>query len=80
VLRVQERAAADGVNWWIWRLVQSPDVPDGLHLIRRFWSFSDTLDAHQAQDALDAMRKIQIDHDKAEAKRNARRPRKPPRR
>jgi len=59
----------DGVNWWLWRLVQSPDVPDGLYVIRRYWTYADTLEAHQAQDALEDMREAQADHDRAAAKR-----------
>lgn len=41
------------MNWWVWRLVLSEDIPDGLIAIRSQWSFRDTLEGHLALDALD---------------------------
>lgn len=34
----------------------SPDIPDGLAEIRRFWSFRDVLEGHIALDALEESR------------------------
>ena len=45
-------AAADrGVDWWFWRVVTDPRIPDGWSDVRA-WSFSEMLDAHLVLDAL----------------------------
>ena len=44
------------MNWWIWRLVASDFLTDGLSEIRHAWTFPDTLEAHLALDALEEVR------------------------
>ena len=55
------------MDWWVWRLVVSTDIPDGLAVILREWSFADTLDAHLVLDSLEEVRDVQ----RAEARERA---------
>lgn len=66
-------AAERGVDWWLWRLVVSQDIPDGLATITRDWSFADTLDGHLALDALEEVRAAhqEREREKAESKRRS---------
>lgn len=54
--RALERAAEHGVDWWLWRLVLAPEIPDGLADIRQRWSFADVFDAHVVLDTLEAIK------------------------
>ena len=50
-------AAERGVDWWVWRIVTSPDMPEGLAGVRAM-SFADSLAAHITLDALADIREI----------------------
>ena len=47
-----ERAAREGVDWWLMRLVTSPHFSDGLIAIQG-WTWADQVHAHKTLDALD---------------------------
>lgn len=53
--RALERATARGVDWWLWRPVVAPQLPDGLADVRR-WSFVDLYQAHLVLDTLEALK------------------------
>jgi len=53
-------AAANGVNWFVWRIVFSPDVPDSLAEIKT-WGFQDLLAAHFALDAIEEVRDLRAE-------------------
>ena len=57
------------MNWWIWRVTTSKDIPDGLSDIRRHWSFRDLLDAHITLDTLEGARDVIRKEAEAEAAR-----------
>jgi hypothetical protein len=65
-----ETAARAGVDWFVWRLVTSERIPDGLVEIRRRWSCWDCIEGHIALDALDRLDEI------ARAEADASRPKK----
>lgn len=44
-----------GVNWWLWRIATSRDIPDSYSEVRRM-TFAATVEAHAVIDALDTMR------------------------
>ena len=49
-------ASSVGVDWWVWRVVASDRMKDGLADIRRHWSFADLFEAQVVIDTLDAMK------------------------
>ena len=54
-----QRASDRGVDWFVWRVVLSSDVPDGLADIRQRWSFADVFEAHLALDAIEELRELE---------------------
>ena len=42
-----------GVDWWVWRIVISPDMKDGLADIRERWPFSDLFEAQVMLDTIE---------------------------
>lgn len=52
--QAEERAIAGGVDWWVWRIVVSPHIPDGLAELRARWSFADALEGHLVLDVIEA--------------------------
>lgn len=56
---ITRRASRDyGVNWWLWRLATSRDIPDSYAQVRNM-SFPAAVEAHAVIDALDSMREVQ---------------------
>jgi hypothetical protein len=55
-----ERAASYGIQWWVWRLVVSPDVRASLPEVRYQWAFADVLEAHVVLDALEKARQAMM--------------------
>tara|TARA_R110000824_G_scaffold30668_7_gene100634 strand:+ start:7918 stop:8094 length:177 start_codon:yes stop_codon:yes gene_type:complete len=50
-MKAAEHATRRGVNWFVWRVVTHPRIPDGLSDVRS-WSIPELLDAHLVLDAL----------------------------
>lgn len=48
-----QRAARDGVNWWVMRIVVSEHFTDTFQAVSQGWSFADQVHAHKTLDALD---------------------------
>lgn len=59
-------ATRAGVTWYVWRVVLSPDIPDGLAQVKR-WPFRDLVAAHAALDVLELVR----EHERKQAEREA---------
>lgn len=53
--RVAVAAARDGVDWFLWRLVTSNRIHDGLAVIRSSWTIAEITHAHIALDAMEDM-------------------------
>lgn len=59
ISRARKRAISKAdVEWFIWRIVISTDIPAGLAEIRGTWSLIDVIDAHKIADMHDDLRKI----------------------
>lgn len=52
------RSARDGVDWFVWRIVADPRIPDGLSQVST-WSCADLYEAHAVLDALDDMQALE---------------------
>jgi len=52
-----KQTAQRGVDWFLWRLATSSDIPEGIVEIRRSYSFRDALHAHLVLDALRDIRR-----------------------
>ena len=46
------------MNWFLWRIVLAPEIPDGLRDVRCY-SLRDLVEAHAALDAVEAIREYQ---------------------
>lgn len=59
ISRARKKAISKAdVDWFIWRIVITPDIPAGLAEIRGTWSLIDVVDAHKIADMHDDLRKI----------------------
>ena len=57
-ISVAQQAQRRGVDWFTWRIVLHPKIPDGLIDLRR-WSLPDLLAAHLALDAVEQIDEIE---------------------
>ena len=48
---------APALDWFVWRLVLSEHISDSLPTILRDWTLDQGLDAHEALDYLDALKR-----------------------
>ena len=51
------RVKAPALDWFVWRLVLSEHISDSLPTILRDWTLDQGLDAHEALDYLDALKR-----------------------
>jgi hypothetical protein len=57
------------VNTFQWRVIASPDIPDGLVEVRRQWTFADLIEAHVFLDAMEKIREIERARQASKARR-----------
>lgn len=57
-----DAAAAQGVDWFVMRVVVDPRIPDGLADVTQRWTFADLLQAHFTLDALDRIEAFRRQH------------------